>query len=210
MTKQATLYYIHDPMCSWCWGFRPVWQKLQQQLPGVVSVRYLLGGLAHDTSEPMPDSMRVQLQKTWRTIQQHIPGTELNFDFWTLCEPRRSTFASCRAVIAARLQDSSLEKEMIYRIQQAYYLEARNPSDDEILIEIASEIGLDAEDFKHDLNSAETNQQLTDEIQLSDQLAAQGYPSLVLVKNDEPYFIELDYRNVQPMLDKIINLLAAN
>ena len=20
----VTLYYIHDPMCSWCWAFRPV------------------------------------------------------------------------------------------------------------------------------------------------------------------------------------------
>ncbi|MFT6977114.1 MAG: putative protein-disulfide isomerase, partial [Shewanella psychromarinicola] len=24
----TTLYYVHDPMCSWCWGYRPTWDTL--------------------------------------------------------------------------------------------------------------------------------------------------------------------------------------
>ncbi|MBE8572891.1 DsbA family protein, partial [Vibrio sp. OPT46] len=27
------LYYVHDPMCSWCWGYKPTLDKLKQQLP---------------------------------------------------------------------------------------------------------------------------------------------------------------------------------
>ena len=44
----AVLYYVHDPMCSWCWGFRPTWLALQDQLPEGVRVQRLLGGLAPD------------------------------------------------------------------------------------------------------------------------------------------------------------------
>ena len=53
----STLYYAHDPMCSWCWGFRPVWQSLRRQLPPAVRVVRLLGGLAPDNDEPMPEAM---------------------------------------------------------------------------------------------------------------------------------------------------------
>ncbi|MDF4306582.1 DsbA family protein, partial [Vibrio parahaemolyticus] len=23
------LYYVHDPMCSWCWGYKPTIEKLK-------------------------------------------------------------------------------------------------------------------------------------------------------------------------------------
>ena len=46
-SQQATLYYVHDPMCSWCWGFAPVWQEVRERLTdSPVQVKYLLGGLA--------------------------------------------------------------------------------------------------------------------------------------------------------------------
>ena len=33
MTGSATiLYYVHDPMCSWCWAFRPVLLELRDKL----------------------------------------------------------------------------------------------------------------------------------------------------------------------------------
>jgi putative protein-disulfide isomerase len=26
------LYYVHDPMCSWCWGFETTRQKIFDEL----------------------------------------------------------------------------------------------------------------------------------------------------------------------------------
>ena len=63
----------------------------------------------------------------WIKIQKNVPGTEFNYDFWTLNEPRRSTYLSCRAVIAAKKQHPDFEILMIERIQKAYYLNAQNP-----------------------------------------------------------------------------------
>jgi len=136
----STLYYAHDPMCSWCWGFAPTWRRVRERLPVGVRVRRLLGGLAPDTETPMPAEMRRHLQATWKRIQERIPGTEFNFDFWRLCEPRRATWRACRAVIAARFQDPAVEEPMIARIQSAYYLEARNPSDAPVLGRLAADL----------------------------------------------------------------------
>ena len=117
-----TLFHAHDPMCSWCWGFRSTWLEVKESLNDSVNVRLLLGGLAPDSDDPMPAEMQTMLQGTWQRIAQHIPGTEFNHDFWTKNAPRRSTFPSCRAVIAARRQDEAFEVPMIHAIQQAYYL----------------------------------------------------------------------------------------
>ncbi|HSG65339.1 MAG TPA: DsbA family protein, partial [Gammaproteobacteria bacterium] len=88
----ATLHYIHDPMCSWCYAFAPVWERIQAALPANVRVEYVLGGLAPDTDEPMPAPMRDHIQQTWNRIRAAVPGTVFNFDFWTRGTPRRATY----------------------------------------------------------------------------------------------------------------------
>jgi putative protein-disulfide isomerase len=27
---KPTLYYVYDPMCSWCWGYKPVWLQIKE------------------------------------------------------------------------------------------------------------------------------------------------------------------------------------
>ena len=66
---------------------------------------------------------------------------------------------------------------MLYAIQQAYYLQARNPSLTCTLGELAAEIGLDRNSFELRLQSSEVNNQLMKEIEASRQLPIQGFPS---------------------------------
>ena len=66
--NKPVLYYVYDPMCSWCWGYSPVWLTLQKQLKSIVNIHYIVGGLAEDSNEPMSDDMQIFLQKTWQKI----------------------------------------------------------------------------------------------------------------------------------------------
>jgi len=199
----ATLTYVHDPMCSWCWAFRPTWLAIVEALPQGIVTRRLLGGLAPDSDLPMPDEMRSHLQATWRRIRQMVPGTEFNHAFWSDCAPRRSTYPACRAVIAATVQDEGAEEAMIRAIQHAYYLEARNPSDDATLTELAGELDLDTTRFASDLGAASTQSELLRQIELGRRLGAQGFPSLILEFDGGHQFIRYDYRDPQVTLDQI-------
>ncbi|MGK0271435.1 MAG: putative protein-disulfide isomerase [Cocleimonas sp.] len=190
-------------MCSWCWGFRPTWTEIKTNLPDTVEIKYLLGGLAPDSDEPMSESMKSDIAGYWRRIQQHIPGTQFNFDFWDKCEPRRSTYPACRAVIAARKQNPDIELEMIDKVQTAYYMEAQNPSDDSTLIDIAKSLDLDEQQFASDLNAPETQQQLESEMMLGRQLGAQGFPSIVLAKDGQAQYLPLDYNSAENVVNMI-------
>lgn len=202
--KSSLLYYIHDPMCSWCWGFQKTWIALQQSLPKAIQIRYVLGGLAADSDEPMSIDMRDYIQSQWRKIQQRIPGVEFNQDFWHLCQPRRSTYPACRAVIAAKHQNPALEVPMIQAIQQAYYLQAKNPSEDTTLVDLAKTLNLNIEQFSQDLNASQTQQQLEDDRQLAIDLGVNSFPSLVFEREQGRKIIAIDYNDPQPMLAQIL------
>ncbi len=204
----TSIYYIHDPMCSWCWAFRPALNALIADLPKNVHLTYFLGGLARDTDDPMPDNLRDQIKNHWRTIQIRIPKTKFNFDFWEKCHPRRSTYPACRAVLAAKYQDIHYEIPMIEAIQYAYYCQARNPSNTDTLIELADEIGLDVERFSTELNSDETKDLLKHEIEFVRQMGGNSFPMLLLEKNSAYHQILIDYIHPDKMLKEINHFLA--
>jgi putative protein-disulfide isomerase len=193
-------------MCSWCWGFRPTWLEISKALENKVEIRYLLGGLAPDSDVLMPEQMQKDIAGYWRKIQQHIPNTQFNFDFWENCQPRRSTYPACRAVIAARKQNKEVELAMIEGIQKAYYLNAQNPSDDDTLISLAKSLALDSQIFTNDLNNDETQKQLESEITFGREIGAQGFPSMILEKKGNFHVIPLDYNNASITIQYVSSL----
>ncbi len=204
---RGTLYYAHDPMCSWCWGFRPAWQALLDLLPAEVRVQRLLGGLAPDDDQPMDENLRRHLQETWGRIRRRIPDTEFNFEFWERCRPRRSTYPACRAVVAARRMGAQWETPMILAIQRAYYQQARNPSNPSTLIELAQEIGLDAARFHRLLGDPATNAELTAEIDTCRRFGLTSFPSLALDVGGSRWPIAVDYTDAEAMRRQILSLL---
>lgn len=205
-----TLYYIHDPMCSWCWGYNPTWDKLQQHLPSSVNVEYVVGGLAPDSDSPMPEAQQQMIENHWRNIEAKL-GTQFNYDFWSKNTPRRSTYNSCRAAIAAHNQ--GYQAEMIKAIQQAYYLNALNPSDIEVLSNAAKTLNasdailFDITKFNDDLTSANTEKELLRQINFARNISQQGFPSLVLGDNGKYHQIRLDYLNFEISLEDILSKL---
>lgn len=195
-----TLYYVHDPMCSWCYAFAPTWKRIEAAVAGSIPVQYVVGGLAPDSDQPMPAELQEKLQDTWRRIQATVPGTEFNFDFWTRCKPRRSTYPSCRAVLTAKHFDPRYESQMIERIQHAYYREARNPSDISTLSELAGEIGMDARAFEDWMSSEACEAALESDLARTRALGVMGFPNLVLASNAGLARIPCDYSGPETTL----------
>ncbi|MGD8231403.1 DsbA family protein [Vibrio sp. TRT 1302] len=205
MSTNNKLYYVYDPMCSWCWGYKPVWQKISQQLESKIEIQYVLGGLAPDSDQPMPEEMQRQIASYWKKIEDFL-GTEFNYDFWQKNTPRRSTYPSCRAVLAARKQGA--EQAMLSAIQHAYYLEARNPSDDEVLLSLAANIGLDAAKFEVDFFSAELNNEFLQELEFARRIGGNSFPSLFVATEQGIVELQVDYQSAETTIDQVEQILS--
>jgi putative protein-disulfide isomerase len=148
----------------------------------------------------MPEESRNMVQGHWRNIQQQL-GTEFNFDFWTSCKPRRSTYEACRAVLAA--SEQHMEEEMILSIQKAYYLRAMNPSNIETLVKLAGELGMNTDRFKEALLSEMTDAELQAQVRKAREWPVSGFPSLILKTGNSIRPVVLDYRDHRITLDAL-------
>ncbi|MFC1233890.1 DsbA family protein [Vibrio sp. F74] len=201
MASSVKLYYVYDPMCSWCWGYKPTWTEIEKHLSEHLEIVYVVGGLAPDSDVPMPEEMQQQVASYWKKIEGYL-GTEFNYQFWKNNTPRRSTYPACRAALAARKQGA--EKAMLSAIQNAYYLEARNPSDNEILISLSVEIGLDSKKFTDDLLSDALNQELVAEITFARSIGGNSFPSLFVRSNDNIAELPIDYQHSEETISQIM------
>lgn len=201
----TTLYYVHDPMCSWCYAYRPVLAEVHRILGNrSMKIVHLLGGLAPDSDQPMDEALQIKLQSTWREIEKET-GTVFNHRFWRDCQPRRSTWPACRAVLAAQKQRAG--EQMIDAIQHAYYQRAMNPSDEETLLQLADELNLDFDRFAQDLASPELDAGLQQQIKLVSSLPVDGFPSWVLASHGRYQRVPLDYHSVHVTLAAIGDML---
>ena len=203
MTEKPILYYVHDPMCSWCWAFQKVWPTVFSTFEDSLEVEYLAGGLAPDSNEPMPQDMQNTIASYWKNIQRKVPGTEFNFDFWQQCQPRRSTYPACRAVLAIKQIDSTKEHLMINEIQKAYYLKAENPSDVKTLINCAKRIGVEEQNFENVLTSKVVDSLFIKQMSLARSMQANGFPSLILRMDKTILPIYIDYNDANVMVEQI-------
>lgn len=204
----STLYYIHDPMCSWCYAASSRLSALEQVLPDSVRLVKVVGGLAPDTMEPMPITLAHKIQQTWHHIEQTVPGVRFNFDFWRENTPIRSTYPACRAVLAAKKQGGGFENNMISAIQTVYYQKAENPSLIATLERCAQRIGLNISEFNDAMASDEIENELQNEIGLARHLGADSFPSLRLEHQGKLYPVAVDYLDHAPTLEVILTILA--
>jgi putative protein-disulfide isomerase len=203
---KKTLYYIYDPMCSWCYAFKSVLKQLRTDLPIDIDFHTVLGGLAPDSQETMPQEIQKHVQHAWRTIEKKCPDIRFNFDFWHKTTPRRSTYPACRAVLAAKQQGVNFEQKMVEAIQTAYYQDAQNPSLDQTLFACAEKIGLQSSQFQQDYSSTLIEVQLQAELQLTRRLNVSSFPSLRLEVSTSVWPIPIDYHHSNHILEQIERL----
>jgi len=181
---KTQLYFVADPMCSWCWGFRSSWKSLLKELPTSVIITDLMGGLAPDSEEPMDAPTRAYIQSAWGSVAERT-GAQFNHQFWEVCEPRRSTYPACRGVISAGLQSPSARTRYYDAVQEAYYLEARNPSEKSTLVTLAEEIGLDKNRFQRDLESRTVQDTFEMELAQVRAFGVRGFPTIIWQHQDK-------------------------
>jgi len=168
------LFYVADPMCSWCWGFASTLAAVEPHLREDVKPELVLGGLAPDSNVPMDEATRRYVQRAWHAVEART-GAVFDHSFWERCRPRRSTWPACRAVLAAGEQG----RKMFAAIQRAYYTEARDPSLEETLVELALELGMERGSFLSALHADETEERLQAHFALRDELEVHGFPTMV-------------------------------
>ena len=70
MKTDRIVWYVADPMCSWCWGFSSVIDAIAQAYRDRVPVRLVMGGLRPGTVKPITPEERDEILHHWHEVQR--------------------------------------------------------------------------------------------------------------------------------------------
>ena len=97
---------------------------------------------------------------------------------------------------------------MTLAIEHAYYLQAKNPSDLDTLVDCAEKIGMQPERFRLALAETRESGRLESEIKEARRMGLNSFPSFAVATKDSFVPIELDYKNPKKMASEIKQALS--
>lgn len=202
----ATFIYIADPMCSWCYGFGPELVALQNRLPDV-PLEIVVGGLRANNTKLMDEALKTTLLSHWRHVEE---ATGLPFSDEVLSHAGfiYNTEPACRAVVAARMLAPAATLQVFHAIQHAFYAEALNVTQGDVLARVASSaltnagFQIDAETFEAKWAAAESIAATHDDFIQTQRWGVTGFPTLVLERNGKLDLITSGFVRTEALVER--------
>ncbi len=177
-----------DPVCTWCWGSEPMLRKLETWYGDGIRLHYVMGGLVKDITAFYdaangiggdPERSNSEIARHWLEASErhHMPVQTNGFRLFST--DTVSTYPQNIAYKAAELTDASLAPRFLRRMREASAAEARETGRREVLIELASDAGLDVATFVDRLDDGSAEGAFRDDLELTARYGVRGFPTFV-------------------------------
>jgi predicted DsbA family dithiol-disulfide isomerase len=196
MTAKLKIDFVSDVSCPWCViGLRALEQALERVGDAVTAEIHFqpfelnpqLPPDGQDITEHLVQkygSTPEQLQRNRETIRAR--GAELGFTFEMGKRSRvYNTFDAHRLLHWAELEGR--QRDLKRALFTAYFTEGRNPSDREVLIDVAAQAGLDTGRAREVLQSGRYADEVREREQFYGQQGIRAVPSVII---DDRYLIQ--------------------
>lgn len=180
------LIYFSDPMCSWCYGFSTVTAAIRRTFGPGLPIRVVMGGLRPGTEQAITPEARTEITTHWRHVHD---AAGVPFDESVLADGFvYDTDPAARGVVVVRGEDEDLALPYLERVQRAFYAEARDVRDGEVLADLAAELGLDRQAFLDRWSTEAARHETWQDYGISQRAGVTGFPTLVAGPNAEGVF----------------------
>ena len=185
--NEKTLWYIADPMCSWCWGFAPVIEEIRLSYRNFLKIELLLGGLRPGTKQAIAPAQREEIMHHWKAVKR-VTGQSFRFEDAMPEGFIYDTEPASRGVVAMFLINPEVMFPFFRSIQSSFYVEQKDVTKLEILMLIAADIGIDAKLFLRVYESDEAKKQISIHFNKVRRWGIHSFPT-VIVQNAAGYSI---------------------
>ena len=205
-SQSPRLLYVGDPMCSWCWGFAPVLEKLVAEFELPVDV--LVGGLRPGPeSQVLDERLAGFLREEWSRIEettgQPFDTSTLDRLAWTY-----DTELPAMAVVTMRALNEPMTLPFFVRLQRAFYAEAVDVTDPDAypaLIE-GFEVG-DTAVFLETMTGESARAAAWGDFEQSRSMRITGFPTLAIAVNGRLRLLTYGYRPIDALRPIVVSAL---
>lgn len=202
--EKATLIYVGDPMCSWCYGFAPELSKAIESLDESVDIQVVMGGLRPYNTQKMTD-LATFLKEHWEDVNARS-GQPFSYDI--LKENYAyDTEPPSRACVVVRAMKPELELAFFKALQPLFYVDNKNMNVVESYLPLVKEMGLDVNEFKTKFASEEMKRAVKADFEFAGSIGVRGFPAMVLKKGEEYIMISNGYTTAAQIVKSVERVL---
>ncbi len=203
--SQDTIYYIGDPLCSWCYGFAPQISKVKEHYQGDLEFKIIMGGLRPNNTETMKD-LGDFLKHHWEQVEERS-GQPFNYKLLEDHSFVYDTEPPARAVWVVRQLKPEVEFAFFKDVQLLFYSENRNTNQLDNYQKLIEKYNIDWNQFKELFHSEVAINGVKQDFQFSSQLGVRGFPSVLLKRKYQWFLVSNGYTdasNIQKTIDKVL------
>lgn len=207
ISDKTEIIYVGDPMCSWCWGISPALLKLRDHYrEKEVGYRVVVGGLRPGGGDPWDDQMKDFLREHWGHVTEKS-GQPFEYRLMEMEEFNYDTEPSCRAIVAARPLVKEREMEFFEEVQRKFYVESEDPTKAGFYASICDQFEINYGNFLTRFEGLEVKQETADEFNLNRSWGVRGYPTIVLLHQDQLFLLANGYATFEEMTSRVESVL---
>jgi predicted DsbA family dithiol-disulfide isomerase len=173
------LVLYHDVLCSWCYLADARLSVLREEYGAAVRFTYRAFPLRPAEVAPTRRELKL-LARHYRRVGREPEGQGLVPDLWMGRDPPASTLPPLIALEAARLQGEPRRDALLRALREGAFRRGLNISRRDILIEIASRVGLRMDRFLAGLSAPATEQAVRAEHVEALGHGVRGVPALIV------------------------------
>jgi putative protein-disulfide isomerase len=186
-----TIYYVYDPLCSWCYGFSPVIKKLKPTYKDQFDFQVISGGMQSGERKQPVSAIRDYLKGAYKDVTQRT-GVEFGDKFMEVLEDGERILDSIPPSTALSIVKDLKPKEVLSfaaTIQEAIYFDGFNWNIVEAYFPYLETYGIDQEEFRRKFEDPIYKEKALEDFKLATNFGVTGFPSVILKKEDKYYLI---------------------
>lgn len=201
MTEKI-LWYVMDPMCSWCWGFSPVIEAIRDTYQHRLRIELLPGGLRPGTTQPMPPGQRSEILRHWHAVHDRT-GQPFRFDGAMPEGFVYDTEPASRAIVALAMMMPGSVFAFLACIQEAFYVRQEEVTRPDVLAALAVSMGADRHDFLQLFESDRAKQQTLTHFRQAREWGVHSFPTVILQDGSDHLLLSSGYCPVETLCSRL-------
>ena len=155
----------------------------------------------------MDDAQKTEIAEHWNHVNERT-GQPFDMSFFDRNEFVYDTEPACHAVCVVRVLKPGLTLLYLSALQEAFYTENRDITDEAVLCEIAEGLRIDGARFLSLFKDVMSVYETAGDFHMARQMQVTGYPSIVLNKGDQYAMLTAGYQPLEDLLPALDDWLA--
>ncbi len=201
--------YYSDILCVWAWIAQRRIDELNQKLGDQIELRYYYVDIFGDVANKMKASK--QSNDPYESFAKHVQSSASNYehapinpDIWTVTRPTTSANAHMVLKAVELITDNKTSAALSLKIRNAFYVDAKDISNLELLYNLVASNGLDVNATKDVIENGKALAALMNDYQKTKQQNIKGSPSYVMDGGRQVLFGNVGYRILKANIEELI------